>query len=273
MIKKILIGMKGDKESDNALHYAAKLARKTGAKLTALHIIEELEEYHFYEDIELMYEVEVMKEKQQCIQQIKNARKEHGLKSIDIKIMHGNPARGILREARKGNYDLIIVGSHGKPRFLEFLIGGVAFQITHHAKRPVLIVKKLREIRTILACTDGSKYAQDALKYTAEISKTTMSKVTILHVTREGCAQLPRTKEIVKQGQNILNKKGIKAEMKIREGPPAEEILREAREKDYDLIAMGHKGKSSIREFLLGDVASKVTHHSQRPTLIYRKKK
>jgi nucleotide-binding universal stress UspA family protein len=273
MIEKILVGVKGDLESDNALRYAARLASITGAQLTALHVIEELDEYHFYEDIELKYEVETRLEKKECIQRIKDACEEHGLKGIDIEIMHGNPARGILREARKGDYDLIVVGSHGKSRFLEFLIGGVAFQIIHYAKRPVLVVKRLKEMRTILACTDGSGYAQDAMKFTAEIAKPAESMVTVLYVAREGCGKLPESKDIVAKSREILEKAGIKAETTIREGPTAEEILREAREKDYDLIVMGHKGKSSIREFLLGDVVSKVTHHSLRPTLVYREKR
>jgi nucleotide-binding universal stress UspA family protein len=273
MIKKILVGMKGDKESDNALRYAAKLASITGAQLTALHVIEELDEYHFYEDIELKYEAEARLEKKECIQRIKDACEEHGLESIDIEIMHGNPAKGILREARRGSYDLIVVGSHGKSRFLEFLIGGVSFQILHYAKRPVLVVKRLKEMKTLLACTDGSKHAQDAMKFTAEIAKAADSKVTVLYVAREGCRGLPESEKIVEGSREVLEEAGIKAETKIREGPAAEEILREARRKDYDLIVMGHKGKSSIREFLLGDVVSKVTHHSLRPTLVYREKK
>jgi nucleotide-binding universal stress UspA family protein len=273
MIKKILVGVKGDLESIMALHYAAKLASIIGAQLTALHVIEELDEYHFYEDIELRYEEEARREREECIRQIKDACAKHGLKRIDIEIMHGNPARGILKEARRGGYDLIVVGSHGKPRFLEFLLGGVAFQIIHYAKRPVLVVKRLREMKTILACTDGSRHAMGALKFTAEIAKPAKSRVTVLYVAREGCAALPECGDIVQRGREVLEKAGVKAETRIREGPAAEEILREAREKDYDLIVMGHKGKSSVREFLLGDVVSKVTHHSLRPTLVYREKK
>lgn len=273
MLRKILVGVKGDLESQMALRYAARLAGITQARLTALHVIEELNEYHFYEDVELRYEAEAKREREECIRQIKDARREFNLEGIDIEIMYGNPARGILREARRGGYDLIVVGSHGKPRFLEFLLGGVAFQIIHYAKRPVLVVKRLREMRTILACNDGSRYAQDALRFVREIAKPANSRVTVLHVAREDCAALPECRAIVQRGREILEKAGVKTEGKIREGPAAEEILREARERDYDLIVMGHKGKSSIREFLLGDVVSKVTHHSLRPTLVYREKK
>ena len=66
---------------------------------------------------------------------------------------------------------------------------------------------------------------------------------------------------------------GIDTKIIIREGYPSKEILREARKRNYDLIVMGHKGKSSIREFFLGDVVSKVTHLSSRPILVYRAKK
>lgn len=273
MLKKILVGVKGDLESEMALRYAVRLARITGAKLTTLHVIEELDEYHFYEGIELGYMEEARREKEEHIQRIKDACEGRKLKKVDIEIAHGNPARCILKEARKGDYDLIVVGSHGKSRVLEFLLGGIAFQIIHYAKRPVLVVKRMREMKTILACTDGSGYAVDALRFTGEIAKAAKSKVTVLHVASGEAADLPDSKRIAGQGREILKKAGVEAEAKIREGAPAEEILREGREGDYDLIVMGHKGKSAIKEFLLGDVVSKVTHHSLRPTLVYREKK
>ncbi len=270
MLKKILVGVKDDLESKSALCYAANLAKITGAELTALHVIEELEEYHFYEDIELLYKVEARKDKEEAIRKIKEVSRECHLGRVNIEIAYGNPAKMILRESAKKDYDLIVVGSHSKPRFLEFLLGGVAFQIIHYAKRPVLVVKRLRSMKTFLVCLDGSLYAYRALKFAGKIAKAAGAKVTLLHVAMEGHGSHPEALDVIKHGKELLDKIGVEGETLIREGPTAEEILREAREKDYDLIVMGHKGKSAIREFLLGDVVSKVIHHSLRPTLVYR---
>lgn len=270
MLKKILVGVKNDLESESALCYAAKLASLTGAKLTALHVIDELEEYHFYEDIELLYKVEASEDKEKTINRIREVGRRCHLEKVDIEIMYGNPAKMVLKESVRKDYDLIVVGSHSKPRFLEFLLGGVAFQIIHYAKRPVLVVKRLRDMKTFLICLDGSKYAYNAMKFAGEIALKADAEVTLLHVAQEGYSKHREAKNILNRGKEMLQELGVKADTVIREGPIAEEILREAREKDYDLIVMGHKGKSAIKEFLLGDVVSKVTHHSLRPTLIYR---
>jgi nucleotide-binding universal stress UspA family protein len=270
MLKKILVGVGGDPESDSALGYASRLASITGAKLTALHVIEELEDYHFYEDIELLYKAEAMLDTDKTVRRIREAVEECRLDKVDIEIMYGNPARAILKESMKRDYDLIVVGSHSKTRFLEFLIGGMAFQIIHYARRPVLVVKRMMDMKTFLICLDGSRYAYRALKFAGDIAKMAEAKVTVLHVTPEGRGDRPEAIDIAYRGKKLLERRGIKAETRIREGPTAEEILREARENNYNLIIMGHKGKSAIKEFLLGDVVSKVTHHSLRPTLIYR---
>jgi nucleotide-binding universal stress UspA family protein len=270
MLKKILVGVKDDLESKSALCYAANLARVTGAELTALHVIEELEEYHFYEDVELLYRAEATRDKDEAIRKIRDVSKECHLERVEIEIAYGNPAKMILKESIKGGFDLIVVGSHSKPRFLEFLLGGVAFQIIHYAKRPVLVVKRMRNMDTFLVCLDGSLYAYRALKFAGKIAKTAGARVTLLHVSTGGRRGQQEAQDILQHGRELLDKIGVDADTVIREGPTAEEILMEAREKDYDLIVMGHKGKSAIREFLLGDVVSKVIHHSLRPTLVYR---
>jgi len=273
MIKKILVGVKGDKESNNVLRYAVNLARITKSKLTALHVIETLDEYNFYEDIKLNYKIEAERDRDRCIQQIKDISEEYHLENLDIEIIYGKPTKSILNEAKRGEFDLIIVGSHSRSNFIEFLLGGVAFQITHYAKRPVIIVKNLKEIDTILVCTDGSDYARDAIAFMPQIVSHSKSRVTVLHVAKKGQLKSADSEKIVNEGSEILKKMGIDTKIIIREGYPSKEILREARKRNYDLIVMGHKGKSSIREFFLGDVVSKVTHLSSRPILVYRAKK
>jgi nucleotide-binding universal stress UspA family protein len=48
-------------------------------------------------------------------------------------------------------------------------------------------------------------------------------------------------------------------------GQPAEEILKEA--DGYDLIVMGRKGRTAIKDFLLGGVSAIVIHRCQNPTI------
>lgn len=58
----------------------------------------------------------------------------------------------------------------------------------------------------------------------------------------------------------------------VREGPPADEILREARDGEYDLIVMGSRGVSldQGRDRLVGSVTERVLHATPCPVLVIR---
>ncbi|MEM2491290.1 MAG: universal stress protein [Candidatus Bathyarchaeia archaeon] len=47
-------------------------------------------------------------------------------------------------------------------------------------------------------------------------------------------------------------------------------MLRAAEEEKVDLIAIGSRGLSGVKAFLLGSVSDKVSHHAKCPVLIVR---
>jgi nucleotide-binding universal stress UspA family protein len=59
----------------------------------------------------------------------------------DVRIRpSAGPAAGILAEAEEGDYDLIVMGSHG-PRLRKlFKLDDVTLQVLAEANRPVLVV-------------------------------------------------------------------------------------------------------------------------------------
>lgn len=60
-------------------------------------------------------------------------------------------------------------------------------------------------------------------------------------------------------------------EVKTARGLPGEEIMREARAIDAQLIALGTQGRSGLNRFFMGSVAEWVLHHAQCPVLAVRK--
>jgi len=54
------------------------------------------------------------------------------------------------------------------------------------------------------------------------------------------------------------------------EGHAVEEIVREVREHGFDLIVIGARGLSHIREILLGSVTDGVIHHVSCPVLVIK---
>jgi nucleotide-binding universal stress UspA family protein len=53
---------------------------------------------------------------------------------------------------------------------------------------------------------------------------------------------------------------------KVMSGTPAEEILKEA-EEDYNLIIMGRKGRTALKDLILGGVSSTVLHRCIQQTI------
>ena len=56
--------------------------------------------------------------------------------------------------------------------------------------------------------------------------------------------------------------------IEVREGFPAEEILKEARDGDCDLIVMGTHGKGALENTFMGSVARRVLRRAQQPVLV-----
>ena len=77
-------------------------------------------------------------------------------------------------------------------------------------------------------------------------------------------------KAILAKGEETVKAKGIPVETRLKQGVPAEELLRAAVHEKADLIVLGSRGLSQVRAFFLGSVSDKVSHHAKCPTLIAR---
>ena len=75
--------------------------------------------------------------------------------------------------------------------------------------------------------------------------------------------------EIAKR-HNATNVKVIKEIIETTSASPAEEIIKNAKEKDVDLIIVGTKGRSGMRKALLGSIASKVVTYAPCSVLVVR---
>lgn len=271
-IKRMLVAVDENIEGNIALHYGINLARVLGAKAEVIHVVEEALVYPGWGAMVAKTKKEVDRQLRRMDTEISKYREKWKM-DIGVKICEGTSASAeILRELHEEDYDLLVVGSHGAAAVMEFLLGGISSQIVHHTKKPVIVVKKMRDVANILMCTAGSKCSFRAIRYAASIAKAAGADVTVLSISPwESSEAVNQAWEFARAGVEILRENGVVAEECVRIGKPAEEILAEARKQDFDLIVMGYRGTSAVADMLLGEVASKVMHHSLRPTLIFRK--
>jgi nucleotide-binding universal stress UspA family protein len=137
---------------------------------------------------------------------------------------------------------------------------------------------------TILVATDGSRSSERSVDYASKLASRMRDSLLIMHVTpvlsttkenmihllkEELGSQEEAGKKYLRRAAAIAKRRGIKVEVKLVKGSPAEEILKEA-EKGHEILVIGHHGKGKIHELLLGGVASKIVNLSKIPVLVVR---
>ena len=141
-------------------------------------------------------------------------------------------------------------------------------------------------IRRILFPTDFSERAAAAWSYARMMSENFSAELVLLHVLQEPMAMLPESSlavappavnlvELTRSAEQGLDQlrvdpPGTIGERLVRNGPPAEEIVRYAREMEADLIVLGTHGRTGIAHALLGSVAERVVRKAPCPVMTVR---
>ena len=189
-------------------------------------------------------------------------------------IATGDPAEEILQTAREGDYDMIVLGSHGHSALRGFLLGTVHAKILHHTRRPVLIARDYREIKRVLVAYRRSKCDQDALKFVGPLLARKKPGITVLHVQENGRGPASESADAcLAQGDRTLSALGHAPEIKTRAGEYVDEVLKEVKSFPYDLVILGAYGHTRPK-FLgaISDEALNLVRSTTRPVLVFRDK-
>ena len=126
----------------------------------------------------------------------------------------------------------------------------------------------------MLVAVDGSTYSDYALNIAVKIAERYSSSMDLLYVeTRSATASDSPIKgenilgdrvEIVKENKLVCNP------LRIQSGDAAAEILKLADSKDYDLVVLGSRGLSGVRNLLMGSVSSKVAKEAKSSVLVVK---
>ena len=141
MFSRILVPVDGSDNSHRALDAALFLSEKLGAKVTAIHVMEDVPVLHI-ESEKLLRELldAYKKENQLILSKCSEIPTEKGL-TIDTKLLQGNPSSAILDFCEKEKHDTIVLGSRGMGKFKELVLGSVSSKVLHHSSCPVMIIR------------------------------------------------------------------------------------------------------------------------------------
>jgi nucleotide-binding universal stress UspA family protein len=161
--KKILYATDLSEAGRSAFPHAASIANQYDAELTVFHVVEteEFEKYvvgyiseDFWDDLKkrsLQEAKDILISRKRDNAEIKDAvdafcqdalaEDQHKPSvSYDIVVESGDPVERITEKASTGNYDLIVMGNHGRRGLKETLMGSTAWRVLHQSSVPVLVV-------------------------------------------------------------------------------------------------------------------------------------
>ncbi len=137
-------------------------------------------------------------------------------------------------------------------------------------------------MKTILVGYDTSPQAEKAFAFALDLATKYGAGVLVVSVASppeppsmvETQAALDNAREFFEAHFSKLRdaaaKTGVALECLVLIGHPAEQIVRLAMERKADIIAMGHRGRSAIEQWLLGSVARRVLNHAPCTITIVR---
>ncbi|HBV96777.1 MAG: universal stress protein UspA [Peptococcaceae bacterium BICA1-7] len=145
MYKKVLVPLDGSIRANLAAEHAMDLAKTMKAEVMFLHVIPALPPYvNSYSDRlggayqQIHDELEATG--REIMEKAKKDFENSGV-SLEVKVLWGNPAMEICREAKEGRFDLVIMGSRGLGEIKGYLMGSISNRVVRHASCPVLVVR------------------------------------------------------------------------------------------------------------------------------------
>ena len=188
----------------------------------------------------------------------------------------GAAIESILEQSEQKDYDLILMGSHGK-KGLQKWLGSVSQEIINSSKISDYIAKEENNRKKLLLTTDGTGCSLEIINSIIPEMNLEEKEIHICMVNEDpnllfldGTLDTNWLLDIQRQQQRyaaraiediriMLAKHNVTAnETVILTGIPAQKIIDYARINDIDLIVLGSRNKSKLDRFLTGSVSKRV---------------
>ncbi len=139
----------------------------------------------------------------------------------------------------------------------------------------------------LLLATDGSQTSIDAAQFVIGLvgKLSEPAAVTLISVHEDAALRHARrfvskeaiddylrqlSEEDLAETRKILDEAAVRHDHIIRTGHVAAEIARAAEQGGFDIVVLGSKGRSALKDLLIGSVAKRVIEISKVPVLLVR---
>lgn len=282
---RVLLTTDGSSEATAAMRAACRLLAKEDRKVDVLYVAPEPRAPKSGRIDKREYHHRIAAETKRILEEAKQALAEEGVDALTLSET-GSATNIIMREAE--DYDIAVIGCKGRDARSAGGLGPVASRLVEHATGCVLVGReppseKGMRILVPVDGSDGSDQAMDALNSYFELES---ADITLLHVIEtfwlpENSDEEPLaghlSAELRREAEQLLAESRARVlehhpgvSTSVREGNPANEVLSEADQGDYDLVVVGAGGATDMKHSILGSVSIKVAWNAPCSVLVVR---
>lgn len=173
------------KNAERALPFAAKIARKFGAKLTLFHASQDTMD--MAPNFEKAQEDAIRKSESQFDNLLTTLKKSGSYDDLNIStiLQSGEPVTNLLGQIMEQQADLVVMGTQGATSDRNVLFGSVTTNIIKKSTVPVLAVPNgstYDDFKNIIFTTDYKEGDITTLNQTVDFAKMFNSNIDIVHI-------------------------------------------------------------------------------------------
>lgn len=272
-MKKILFTTDFSTNAKKAFSYALNMAEKHQAELILAHVFDIPNVYNYpveYNPSEM--KPEMIKDWQRTLQEF-FANYDTKVKAKFVAVEHPSVVKGILSIIETHRPQLLVVGTRGKNRIKEAILGGTTKAMVKRSPIPVMAIPEntnQKDFDTVLYASDLREDDAQALKKLVQLVEPYQPEIQILHIypvsEYEGIEKIEWFKELVKEN---IDYERITFEI-LRSDNNFSALDNHMIGNRFDLLVMLEKKRSGIIDKLFHeDLVKKMEFHTRIPLLSY----
>lgn len=282
-LKDIVFATDFSPAAENALLYAADLARRFHAEL---HVVNAVEPANYSLPPETWHTADEAREfetkKLRTFLQTSFPEVES-----EVQLWEGTVSQVLTSAIDRDVADLVVLGTHGRDGVGKLLLGSSAEEILRNAPCPVLTIgphakpEQQWQLNEILFATDFSPASLSGARYAIALAQEYGARLTLLHVIEpRKTDELVHESDLTASSARLLRNlvpEGVELRSELRcevkQGVPAEKILEVAQQIQAGLIVLGARRASGVpgaASHLPIATVHKVIAHAPCPVLTVR---
>ncbi len=269
MLKSLLAASDLSSRSRPAVLRAMQLAKHFAARAGVLHVVEDDQP-----------DARMREEMRSAEAFLETQLKEfEGPPGCEVYTRSGDAFRVIVDEAEARDADLIVLGAHRRQFLRDIFVGTTIERVTRTAGRPVLMANAegVERWKKILIAVDMSESSGRAARVALELGLLEGAEVTFVHVytpvtgkmmafagissdriREEASREFETTWHEMASFIRELDLGELEYQVRLIEGLGPGAILGLAEQAGSDLLVMGTRGLSGVKQVLLGSVAQEL---------------